>query len=420
MDRRQSLRTKLSLPNLRRKRSKQDDSASLASPGIVDSETLQVKDMDFELVRPNIGRFEASRASEDSGPSEVRPEFLRAESPAFSVASGGGTSGPSAPGSRATTDSESSMDAHRQRELKWMTIMSSTPPSQSRKIKKVKKLLLDGVPSSVRYLVWSMLTDGKARVVPDVYSKLGQRGRVPASSDIERDTKLCFQDQPHLHGTEGPVLSLLQAYLSMVPDVQYTRGLTLIAGQLLLLAPQEDAFWIFVSIMDTHIRPYFSTSITQMEVDSALFSRAFESNDSVAAKKVFVDMGISPSSICAPWFSSLFVGSLPPDYLNRVWDIFLFEGIPFLLRVGLAIMQCCRRQVLGSTSEDALLALLRHPPQAVLPSTPDAFLTLTFSVKLKDDDVRKQRVKMEALVKRQTHTPMRNPSSTSAISLPRA
>ncbi|KAG6807798.1 hypothetical protein H0H92_006372 [Tricholoma furcatifolium] len=38
-------------------------------------------------------------------------------------------------------------------------------PSQSRKSKKVKKLVFDGVPSSVQYLVWSMLTDGKARYV---------------------------------------------------------------------------------------------------------------------------------------------------------------------------------------------------------------------------------------------------------------
>jgi hypothetical protein len=41
--------------------------------------------------------------------------------------------------------------------------------------KKVKKLLLDGVPSSVRYLVWSYLTDGKARCVPDVYPQLFER-----------------------------------------------------------------------------------------------------------------------------------------------------------------------------------------------------------------------------------------------------
>lgn len=286
---------------------------------------MQVKDTGFELVRPSI-QFQAPRASEDSGvfgrdlSTDVRQDFrgfLRTESPAVSVSSGGGRS-PAAdsptssawpvkppvssnPASRATTDSESSMDAHRNRELKWMALMSAVVPAQARKSKKVRKLLMDGVPSSVRYLVWSHLTDGKARVVPGVYAQLGARGRVAASSEIERDIRLRFQDHPHLQVTQGPVLVLLQAYLTMVPDVHYTTGLTLIVGQLLLLAPEEDAFWIFVSVMDTHIRPYFSTSTTQMEVDSALFSRALEVNDPPVGKKLLVDMGVSPSAICLPW-----------------------------------------------------------------------------------------------------------------------
>jgi TBC1 domain family member 10 len=73
-------------------------------------------------------------------------------------------------------------------------------------------------------------------------------------------------------------------------------------GQLLLLAPEEDAFWIFISIMDTHIRPYFSTVTTQMEVDAALFSRALENNDHQVARKILFDLGISPPSICQPWY----------------------------------------------------------------------------------------------------------------------
>jgi len=198
----------------------------------------------------------------------------------------------------------------------------------------------------------------------------------------------------------------------------YTRGLTLIVGQLLLLAPEEDAFWIFVSIMDTHIRPYFSTVTTQMELDSALFSRALESNDNQVAKKILVDVGITPLTICQPWFSSLFVGTLPPEYLNRIWDLFLFEGIPFLLRVALAIVTCCRLAILESTKEETVLSIFHHPPQSLLPPSPDAFLSLVYSVKLKDDDVRKQRIKMEAQVKRQTKVP-RMVSAAGAISLPR-
>lgn len=54
-------------------------------------------------------------------------------------------------------------------------VMSSSPASQSRKSKKVKKPLLDGVPSSVRYLVWSYLTNGKARCVPGMYAQLCAR-----------------------------------------------------------------------------------------------------------------------------------------------------------------------------------------------------------------------------------------------------
>jgi TBC1 domain family member 10 len=116
------------------------------------------------------------------------------------------------------------MEAHRQREIKWMSLMSSNPASQARKTKKFRKLIMEGVPSSVRYLVWSYLTDGKARCVPGVYAQLCSRGRVPWSVDIERDIKSCFRDQPHLQGTQGPVLLLLQSYLNMVPDILYTRG----------------------------------------------------------------------------------------------------------------------------------------------------------------------------------------------------
>ncbi|KDQ23018.1 hypothetical protein PLEOSDRAFT_12439, partial [Pleurotus ostreatus PC15] len=50
------------------------------------------------------------------------------------------------------------MEGHRQRELRWIALMSSVPASQARKSKKVKKLLIEGVPSSVRYLVWIHLT----------------------------------------------------------------------------------------------------------------------------------------------------------------------------------------------------------------------------------------------------------------------
>ncbi|EDQ98516.1 uncharacterized protein LACBIDRAFT_299535 [Laccaria bicolor S238N-H82] len=102
----------------------------------------------------------------------------------------------------------------------------------------------------------------------------------------------------------------------MVPGIQYSRGLTLIVGQPLPLASEEDAFWIFISVtpswIRTRLRPYF-------RID-----------------KILVDMGMNPTStsicVCTLAFFSFRRTLLP--YLNRICDLFLHEGtrpIPFIL-----------------------------------------------------------------------------------------
>ena len=234
-----SLRSKLSLPNLRGRgtvKDRRDDASSIASASQTspDNETVQVKDTDFELIRPNIPQLSSSSSDDNSniaGPGSVdeHVEFtggrIRAQSPALSMTSAGGTSRFSADSARQkftkTSDVES-MDAHRQRELKWVSLMSSLPASQSRSNKKFKKLLLEGVPSSVRFLVWAHLTDSKAKGVSGVYSQLVRRGK--PTMEMERGVQACLDDEPRMQSTRGSLLCVLQAYLMMVPDTRHHRG----------------------------------------------------------------------------------------------------------------------------------------------------------------------------------------------------
>lgn len=416
------------MPNLRRSGDKHDTSSFSAAH---DHETMQVQDMDFELVRPSIPQLrnseDSARASIDSRsdlPMPTVPGLLRPESPALSTisaprsptaASDGST--PRGPVSLNKPPDAESIEGHRQRELKWVSLMSNVPPSHARKSKKVRKLLYEGVPSSVRYLVWSHMMDSRGKSVPTVYGQLAKRERVAAYRQIERDGAQSAFDHPNLAPTQTSLLSLLQSYLCMVPDINYSKGLTLIAGHLLLLAPEEDAFWIFVTLMDAYLRPYFSSNTTQLEVDAALFCRALEANDSQVAKKILTEIGIGAVELCRPWFTTLFVDALPSEYVNRVWDLFLFEGLPFLIRVGLAVIQCCRRAILECKNEESLLRYITVPPPTWFPPTVEAFITVVTSTKLKDDDVRKQRVKMEAQIKRQTQPAPR--LQTNFISLPK-
>ena len=102
------------------------------------------------------------------------------------------------------------------------------------------------------------------------------------------------------------------------------------------------------------------------------------------------------------------------------------SGVAFLFRVGLALIHCCRHYLLQSDGEASALDHLVRPPPSCLPATSDAFITLAYSFKLKDDDVRKQRIKMEAQVKRQTQMRvlsvpgLAGAKAGSAISLPKA
>jgi hypothetical protein len=223
-----SLRSKISLSALRAKSLRDDD-------GLHDGDTVQVMDTDFELVRPT-----RTRVSEDSSINtkgsggEGRPSFLRVDSPAASTTSGGtsDTRSPVSPSAMSlppmtavqTATSMGAVEAHRARELKWLSVMSSTPSSHARKSKKIRKLLQDGVPASVRYQVWAHLTDSRAKRIEGLYAQLGDREKVPAFTEIQRDAHVCFSGDARLSQPNGPLVSLLQAYLTMVPDVQYCKG----------------------------------------------------------------------------------------------------------------------------------------------------------------------------------------------------
>ncbi|KAL5495886.1 hypothetical protein ACEPAI_1350 [Sanghuangporus weigelae] len=443
-----SIKSKLSLSHLRMRHTAKESSVDTQTPSPstgpatpvfdfdMQPETVQVQDAEFEMIRPTMRRVSSEPLSDDSiTVPEERPSLQRDSATVESPVSGSGRSllspHPSTIADSVTEhqhmpprkSTEEDAAAHRARELKWVSVISSVPPPQARKNRKVRKLVFEGVPSSVRYLVWSHLTDCKAKRIPGVYGQLGKRGRVAASEVIERDARRCFSDHPHLQDPKGPLVGLLQTYLTMVPDVQYQTSLASVAGHLLLQSPEEDAFWIFTSMMDMNLRAYFSPKSVQMDADALVLGRAVELTHPQLAKKLFVDMSIPPLEICRMWLPSLFATTLPQDYVNRIWDVYFCEGPPFLFRVALAIFSCCRGVIESLSDRTAVFSYLSRPEtMSLLPEDPEEFVNLAMAVKIKDEDIKKQRVKVETELRRRTQSAQRNsaPRLVSSISLPRA
>lgn len=256
MGRSASLRSKLSMPTLRTKnatgrpsRDGQEPHLSPSplgsGPGNEDEERIQVKDMEFELVKPVL-KTSGLRHSDDNLVSQVAsPEtdsirsgmegsnVRRTESPAFSPA----TAHPRPPNAKSSSVDSlagfrgpsaiqlASIEAHRVREQKWMSIISNNPSSQARKSKKVKRLLMEGVPSSVRGKVWGHVTDSQARRMENLFAQLVKKAPKQIIPVVQQDVERCFPDHPHLQDPQGSLANVLLAYTAMVPDIRYRTGM---------------------------------------------------------------------------------------------------------------------------------------------------------------------------------------------------
>jgi hypothetical protein len=78
--------------------------------------------------------------------------------------------------------------------------------------------------------------------------------------------------------------------------------------------------------------------------------------------------------------------------------------VVFLFRIGLAIVTCCHRTLLGLHQESEALSTLTRPPPFLISSSPESLIELANSFRIKDDNIRKQRVKLETQIKLRTQS----------------
>ena len=74
-------------------------------------------------------------------------------------------------------------------------------------------------------------------------------------------------------------------------------------------------------MMDSHLRPYFSSSVAQLDFDATLFAKALGANDPPLAKRIFVEMSILPSTICRKWSITFRLASR--DHTNIIMQVLL-------------------------------------------------------------------------------------------------
>ncbi|EMP36617.1 Ecotropic viral integration site 5 protein like protein [Chelonia mydas] len=172
----------------------------------------------------------------------------------------------------------------------------------------------------------------------------------------------------------------IKAYSLVDREVGYCQGSAFIVGLLLMQMPEEEAFCVFVKLMqDYRLRELFKPSMAELGL--CMYQFEYMIQEQLPELYVhFQSQSFHTSMYASSWFLTIFLTTFPLPIATRIFDIFMSEGLEIVFRVGLAVLQMNQAELMQLDME----GMLQHF-QKVIPhqfdSGPDKLIQASYQVK---------------------------------------
>ncbi|GJP65605.1 hypothetical protein CLOP_g22477 [Closterium sp. NIES-67] len=256
--------------------------------------------------------------------------------------------------------------------------------------REVKKRIRQGVPDCLRGIVWQLLSGSREFLLMNegAYEHMLLYELSNNEMDIIRDINRTFPTHVYFMQKHGPgqraLFNVLKAYSVYDKKIGYVQGMGFIAGLMLLYMAEEDAFWLLVALMKganhTSLEGIFLVGLPLVQQYLFQFDRLLHECLPQLARHMESE-GVTPSMYASQWFITVFAYSFPFATTLRIWDVFLFEGMKTVFRVGLALLKQQQDDLLQMPFEDLVPALRTYPDRIL---EPDTLLNVAFSFNVSD------------------------------------
>ncbi|XP_027281723.1 ecotropic viral integration site 5 protein homolog isoform X6 [Cricetulus griseus] len=273
----------------------------------------------------------------------------------------------------------------------WGRIVNEWDDVRKKKEKQVKELVRKGIPHHFRAIVWQLLCNAQSMPIKDQYSEL-LKMTSPCEKLIRRDIARTYPEHNFFKEKDSlgqeVLFNVMKAYSLVDREVGYCQGSAFIVGLLLMQMPEEEAFCVFVKLMqDYRLRELFKPSMAEL----GLCMYQFECMIQEHLPELFVhfqSQSFHTSMYASSWFLTIFLTTFPLPIATRIFDIFMSEGLEIVFRVGLALLQMNQAELMQLDME----GMLQHF-QKVIPHQfdggPDKLIQSAYQVKYNSKKMKK-------------------------------
>ncbi|XP_054664042.1 EVI5-like protein isoform X2 [Grus americana] len=265
----------------------------------------------------------------------------------------------------------------------WGRIVNEWDEWRKKKEKLLKELIRKGIPHHFRAIVWQLLCSATDMPVKNQYSELLKMSS-PCEKLIRRDIARTYPEHEFFKGQDSlgqeVLFNVMKAYSLVDREVGYCQGSAFIVGLLLMQMPEEEAFCVFVRLMQEYrLRELFKPSMAELGL--CIYQFEYMLQEQLPELNIhFRSQSFLTSMYASSWFLTLFLTTFPLPVATRVFDIFMYEGLEIVFRVGMALLQFNQAELVQLDMEG-----MSQYFQKVIPhqfdSCPDKLILKAFQVK---------------------------------------
>uniref|UniRef100_A0A8C4TFH5 Ecotropic viral integration site 5 n=1 Tax=Erpetoichthys calabaricus TaxID=27687 RepID=A0A8C4TFH5_ERPCA len=265
----------------------------------------------------------------------------------------------------------------------WGRIVNEWEDVRKKKEKQIKELVRKGIPHHFRAIVWQLLCNAQNMPIKEQYSELLKKTS-PCEKLIRRDIARTYPEHEFFKEKDSlgqeVLFNVMKAYSLVDREVGYCQGSAFIVGLLLMQMPEEEAFCVFVKLMqDYRLRELFKPSMAELGL--CMYQFEYMIQEQLPELHVhFQSQSFHTSMYASSWFLTIFLTSFPLPVATRIFDIFMCEGLEIVFRVGLAILQMNQTELMQLDMEGMLQHFQKVIPQQ-LDNSPDKVIQAAYQVK---------------------------------------